>query len=99
MNKPNEFQPSDLGEILFAAAVAQGRADALKAAAKKAAKDLAKVCRCTAYGFPHREDSGKCSTDSRHCDSYGVTNLNPDDALELALFDATEARAINRGGF
>ncbi len=41
MNRPNELQPADLGEILFQAAVAQGRADALKAAAKKAARELA----------------------------------------------------------
>ena len=41
MNKPNELQPADHGEILFAAAIAQGRADAIKAAAVKAAKELA----------------------------------------------------------
>ena len=94
MNKPNEFQPSDLGEILFAAAVAQGRADALKAAAKKAAKELA--CRCDAYSFPHRQDGGRCGATVFCEDKQTQAEV---EAEMLACFDATEARAINAGRY
>ena len=41
MNKPQELNTLDLGEMLFQAAAAQMRADVLRLAAEKAAKELA----------------------------------------------------------
>ncbi len=94
MNKPEQLQPADLGEILFQAAVAQMRADVLKASAKKAAKEIA--CRCDAYKFPHRKDGGKCGEADPGMDERAQKEI--DDEANY-LLDRQEAMAINAGRY
>lgn len=89
MNKPTM---SDLGQVLFAAAVAQMRADALRLSAKKMARE---VCNCAAYGFPHREGGGKCGEERDEIDD-GV-DLVAHDRMTSILMDAESAAEINRG--
>lgn len=102
MNKPEQLQPADLGELLFAAMAAQNRADALKAAAVKAAKELAAKsdpCICSAYGFPHRKNSGRCDNETREVPRYSTSKLNADEQEALTMFDRAEAMAINAGRY
>jgi len=58
-------------------------------------------CRCKLYKFPHRRSDRCDNAEAEALDvpRYGVTKLNADDALELALFDRAEARAINSGAW
>lgn len=82
----------------FSLAVALTSAEAAPTLAKVAAKQTAlraiknrsaEVCRCSAYGFPHRSGSGDCPACSAE------PTLADVNAEALALFDAAEARAIN----
>ena len=53
------------------------------------------TCDCEAYKFPHRLDGGNCRV--QYNLENGEKSQADDDALELYLFDRTEAQAINRG--
>jgi len=98
MSRPNELQPADLGEILFAAAVAQGRADALKAAAKKAAKELAHpdpvITRMLASFARQSEISSRDRVE--FADERSQAEI---DAEMNAVMNAQEAMAINAGRY
>lgn len=102
MNKPTELQSSDFGEILFQAAAAQMRADALCISAIAAAKKLAADQQYAATNakmiasFKRMSEKRRASlTWEAECmDSKTQAEV---DAEMLRDFDATEARAINGG--
>lgn len=94
MNRPTDLQPADLGTILFAAAVAQGRADALKAAAKKAAHDLANQQMLESFRKTH--EYYKQQEQAPFADERTQAEI---DAEMLACFDGGEAQWINSGRY
>lgn len=98
MNKPNELNSADLGAILFAAAVAQMRADALRVSARKAARELAadEVTQRMLASF--RKDRAARIARGEYTEQAERTQAEID-AEMLANFDRLEAMAINAGRY